>query len=100
MTLMLAELGHLLCTRQYGKGSQISNIFPFLFANKCWFTGFELTNANRNSKQKTLISLHLGLHCFSRHFGRQLTFDILGGLLYRVLKATCITIYPVDQDTL
>ena len=34
MTLMLAELGHLLCTRQYDKDSQISNIFLFLLAHK------------------------------------------------------------------
>ena len=34
MTLMLAEFGQLLCTRQYGYCSQISNIFLFLFANK------------------------------------------------------------------
>ena len=60
-------------------------LFSFCSEIKCWLSGLELTKCSSEKQTgKILIRLllqkqsDLGLHCLSKHFGRQLVFKILG----------------------
>ena len=68
-------------------------LFSFCSEIKHWLSGLELTKCSSGKQtQKTLIRqlLHrqpdLGLHCLSRHFGRQLVFETLEHLQWRYPK--------------
>ena len=64
----------------YGKCHKISNTFLFLFSNKLLVFRAGIHKMLKGRPDQTAEDL--GLHCLSRHFGRQLVFKILENLPY------------------